>query len=42
MGAVPETATMAPTRTARENPMRGSKGDPEETSFRMDGLRRKT
>jgi hypothetical protein len=32
---MPETATMDPTRTAREKPMRGSKGDPEEMSLRI-------
>ena len=28
-GVVPETRTRSPTRTAREKPMVGSKGDPE-------------
>src|ERR1051325_4035713 len=40
IGAVPETATMDPTRTAREKPMRGSNGDPEETSFRTGRVSR--
>jgi hypothetical protein len=32
MGAVPETAMMFPTLTAREKPMGFSKGEPELTS----------
>mgnify|MGYP006993435159 CR=1 FL=1 len=35
MGAVPETATNAPTRTAREKPICGSKGEPDETILRI-------
>src|SRR5262245_17520242 len=34
-GAVPETVTMLPTRTAREIPTFGSYGLPLDTSFRM-------
>src|SRR2546430_11984493 len=33
-GAVPDTSTRSPTRTARLNPMVGSKGDPEDTRCR--------
>jgi hypothetical protein len=38
IGAVPETATICPTLTAREKPIRGSNGDPDETSLRMATL----
>jgi hypothetical protein len=35
MGAVPETAIRLPMRTALENPMGFSKGDPEEMFWRI-------
>ena len=38
MAVVPDTATYGPMRTAREKPIFGSKGDPEETSLRMSGV----
>lgn len=34
IGAVPETAIWLPTRTAREKPILGSNGEPDETSLR--------
>ena len=34
-GAVPLTATVAPTRTARLKPMEDSKGDPERAEVRV-------
>ncbi len=34
MGAVPETSTLSPTRTARANPMMDSYGDPLDTRRR--------
>ncbi len=39
-GAVPETRTRSPTRTAREKPMVGSKGEPEEMRRRGEASMR--
>ncbi len=35
IGAVPDTATICPTLTALEKPIRDSNGDPDGTSVRM-------
>ncbi len=39
-GVVPETRTRSPTRTARENPMVGSKGEPEAMRWRGEASMR--
>jgi hypothetical protein len=39
-GAVPDTATMLPTLTARQNPICGSNGDPDETEVRFCSIAR--
>ena len=39
-GSVPDTATMLPTLTARQNPICGSNGDPDETEVRFCSIAR--